>query len=66
LVRQPGAGDLSEGEVMVYVAERVAPYKRVRQVTFLDTVPRAASGKILRRQLRDLREKQQREPREQP
>jgi acyl-CoA synthetase (AMP-forming)/AMP-acid ligase II len=66
VVRQPGAGDLSEGEVMMYVAERVAPYKRVRQVTFLDTVPRAASGKILRRQLRDLGEKQQREPREQP
>ncbi|HLL34985.1 MAG TPA: AMP-binding protein [Streptomyces sp.] len=49
----PTAGDLSEGEVMMYVAERVAPYKRVRQVTFIDTVPRAASGKILRRELRE-------------
>jgi acyl-CoA synthetase (AMP-forming)/AMP-acid ligase II len=39
-----------------YVAERVAPYKRVRQVTFIDGVPRAASGKILRRALRALRE----------
>ncbi|UXY28271.1 4-coumarate--CoA ligase family protein [Streptomyces sp. HUAS TT20] len=55
VVRQPTAGDLTEDEVMAYVAERVAPYKRVRQVTFIDGVPRAASGKILRRELRDLR-----------
>ncbi|MFC8347725.1 4-coumarate--CoA ligase family protein [Streptomyces sp. NPDC057280] len=54
VVRQPTATDLSEGEVMMYVAERVAPYKRVRQVTFIDDVPRAASGKILRRRLREL------------
>ncbi|MFE1749547.1 4-coumarate--CoA ligase family protein [Streptomyces anandii] len=66
VVRQPDADGLSEGEVMMYVAERVAPYKRVRQVTFLGAVPRAASGKILRRELRDLREKQQRELKEQP
>jgi acyl-coenzyme A synthetase/AMP-(fatty) acid ligase len=39
---------------MMYVAERVAPYKRVRGVTFIDAVPRAASGKILRRELRGL------------
>jgi acyl-CoA synthetase (AMP-forming)/AMP-acid ligase II len=63
VVRQPTATDLSEGEVMMYVAERVAPYKRVRQVTFIDDVPRAASGKILRRELRKLRD-QRREPRE--
>ncbi|GLW50883.1 AMP-dependent synthetase [Streptomyces sp. NBRC 14336] len=53
VVRQPSAGDLTESEIMMYVAERVAPYKRVRQVTFLDAVPRAASGKILRRELRE-------------
>lgn len=53
VVRRPTATELSEGEVMMYVAERVAPYKRVRQVTFIDAVPRAASGKILRRQLRE-------------
>ncbi|MFR0353295.1 4-coumarate--CoA ligase family protein [Streptomyces sediminimaris] len=57
VVRQPNAGGLSEGEVMMYVAERVAPYKRVRQVTFIDGIPRAASGKILRRELRALRER---------
>ena len=52
VVRRPTAPALSEGEIMMYVAERVAPYKRVRRVTFIDAVPRAASGKILRRELR--------------
>ncbi|WP_225834082.1 4-coumarate--CoA ligase family protein [Streptomyces sp. NK08204] len=47
------ATDLSENEIMLYVAERVAPYKRIRKVTFVADVPRAASGKILRRQLRE-------------
>ena len=53
VVRSPDAAGLSEGEVLMYVAERVAPYKRVRKVTFVDAVPRAASGKILRRELRE-------------
>ncbi|MGW2910650.1 4-coumarate--CoA ligase family protein [Streptomyces asoensis] len=53
VVRQPTAPGLSEGEIAMYVAERVAPYKRVRHVTFIDAVPRAASGKILRRRLRE-------------
>ncbi|MET9355844.1 4-coumarate--CoA ligase family protein [Streptomyces sp. NPDC006617] len=53
VVRQPAAPGLAEGEIMMYVAERVAPYKRVRKVTFVDAVPRAASGKILRRELRE-------------
>ncbi|MFF7354323.1 MULTISPECIES: 4-coumarate--CoA ligase family protein [Streptomyces] len=53
VVRAGTAPDLTENEIMLHVAERVAPYKRVRRVTFVDTVPRAASGKILRRQLRE-------------
>lgn len=57
VVRQPTAGGLTEGEVMQYVAERVAPYKKIRHVDFIGGVPRAASGKILRRELRDLRER---------
>ncbi|MFI7403568.1 4-coumarate--CoA ligase family protein [Streptomyces sp. NPDC049541] len=57
VVRRPTATDLSETEVMMYVAERVAPYKRVRRVTFIDGIPRAASGKILRRELRALQER---------
>ncbi|WP_103532345.1 4-coumarate--CoA ligase family protein [Streptomyces sp. SM11] len=53
LVRDPAADDLTTDDVMAYVAERVSPYKRVRQAEFITAVPRAASGKILRRELRD-------------
>jgi acyl-CoA synthetase (AMP-forming)/AMP-acid ligase II len=42
---------LSATEVMDWVAERVAPHKRVRQVEFVDEIPRSLSGKILRRVL---------------
>ncbi|MFE9120827.1 4-coumarate--CoA ligase family protein [Streptomyces sp. NPDC007172] len=52
VVRQAGAPDLNAEEVTAYVAERVAPHKKVRRVEFVETVPRAASGKILRRELR--------------
>ena len=41
------------GELMAYVADRVAPHKKVRQVEFIDEIPKAASGKILRRLLMD-------------
>jgi acyl-CoA synthetase (AMP-forming)/AMP-acid ligase II len=44
---------LDADELIAYVAERVAPYKRVREVEFVDEVPKSASGKILRRLLRE-------------
>jgi 4-coumarate--CoA ligase len=43
--------DLTATQVMEYVAERVAPYKKVRAVEFIDQIPRSLSGKILRRML---------------
>ena len=52
VVRQAGAG-LTGEEVMAFVAARVAPYKKVRAVEFVDVVPKSSSGKILRRELRD-------------
>ncbi|GAA2292552.1 4-coumarate--CoA ligase family protein [Streptomyces kunmingensis] len=53
VVRSGQGADLTAESVMAYVAERVAPYKKVRRVTFIDGVPRAVSGKILRRELRE-------------
>jgi acyl-CoA synthetase (AMP-forming)/AMP-acid ligase II len=43
--------ELSAQEVMAWVAERVAPYKKVRAVEFIDQIPKSLSGKILRRVL---------------
>jgi len=41
----------SAQELMAWVAERVASYKRVRQVEFTDSIPKSPAGKILRRLL---------------
>lgn len=41
----------SAEEIMRYVAERVAPHKKVRRLEFVDQIPKTASGKILRRML---------------
>jgi acyl-CoA synthetase (AMP-forming)/AMP-acid ligase II len=40
-------------DLMAWLAERVAPHKRVGAVEFVDQIPKLPSGKILRRLLRD-------------
>ncbi|KAI6193942.1 4-coumarate--CoA ligase 3 [Aphelenchoides besseyi] len=45
---------LTEKEVFDFVAERVAHYKQLKGgIHFLQTIPRSAAGKILRKDLRD-------------
>jgi acyl-CoA synthetase (AMP-forming)/AMP-acid ligase II len=44
---------LTSEEVTVFVAERVAPYKKIRVVEFVEEIPKSPSGKILRRVLID-------------
>jgi len=39
-------------EVMAFVTERVAPHKKVRAGEFIERIPKSASGKILRKDLR--------------
>jgi acyl-CoA synthetase (AMP-forming)/AMP-acid ligase II len=46
------ATSLSEDDLIAFVADRVAPYKKIRRVTFVDSIPKSPSGKILRRRLR--------------
>jgi acyl-CoA synthetase (AMP-forming)/AMP-acid ligase II len=45
-------GKKLEEELCIFVADRLAPYKQPREVHFVDAVPKTASGKILRRELR--------------
>jgi acyl-CoA synthetase (AMP-forming)/AMP-acid ligase II len=40
-------------ELMTFVADRVAPFKKIRRLDFIDAIPKSPSGKILRRLLRD-------------
>ena len=61
VVLKPGAETTGEA-IMAHVADRVAPYKKVRQLEFIDAIPKVPSGKILRRELRD-RERAAREGR---
>lgn len=44
---------LDPDELLAFVAERVAPYKRVRAVELVEQIPKSPSGKILRRLLID-------------
>ena len=44
-------GEATAEELMAFVAARVAPYKKVRRLEFVDQIPKSASGKILRRVL---------------
>jgi len=48
----PDVAELTEAEVMEFVAGQVAPYKKVRKVEFIEAIPKSASGKILRKDLR--------------
>ncbi len=52
VVRREGA-ELSADDVMAYVEEKVAPYKKVREVDFVEAIPKNPSGKILRRELKE-------------
>jgi acyl-CoA synthetase (AMP-forming)/AMP-acid ligase II len=45
------SGPLTLEEVIAFVAERVAPYKKLRAVEIVDEIPKSPSGKILRRVL---------------
>ena len=43
----------SAEDIQKFVADKVASYKQIRIVQFVDSIPKSASGKILRRVLRD-------------
>ena len=45
--------EVSGEDVMSFVAARVATFKHIREVEFIDAIPKNPSGKILRRMLMD-------------
>ena len=49
----PGAAAPTLADLQSHVAEHLASYKQVRALEVLEAIPKSASGKILRRELRD-------------
>ena len=47
VLRSPATAE----EISTFVAERVAPHKRIREIEFIEMIPKTQSGKILRRVL---------------
>mmetsp|Transcript_26866 Transcript_26866/g.57137 ORF Transcript_26866/g.57137 Transcript_26866/m.57137 type:complete len:209 (-) Transcript_26866:148-774(-) len=61
VVLKPSANpeEVTEAYLKDWVKERVAPYKRIEGgVVYVDQIPKSASGKILRRILRDIAKKE--------
>jgi benzoate-CoA ligase family protein len=52
VVRRPGSS-VQAAELQAYVKARLQPYKYPRWVTFVDDLPKTASGKVQRFKLRD-------------
>ncbi len=45
---------VSAEALMEWVAERVTPYKKIRMVEFIDAIPKSSTGKILRKDLKNV------------
>ena len=52
IVLKPGA-EATAGELQDFIAGQVASFKQIRELEFIEAIPKAVSGKILRRVLRD-------------
>ncbi len=52
IVLKPGA-EATAGELRDFIAGQVASFKQIRELEFIEAIPKAVSGKILRRVLRD-------------
>jgi len=54
VVQRPGTAKLTEQEVIQWAGKKLATYKRLEGgVRFMEAIPKTASGKILKRVLRE-------------
>ncbi|MFX1470210.1 MAG: AMP-binding protein [Promethearchaeota archaeon] len=51
ILKPESKGKVSEQEIIDWVAERISAYKKIREIEFVDNIPKSGSGKILRREL---------------
>lgn len=57
VVLRPGSEDVSGDELMAWANSKLATFKNIREIEFIDAVPRNPSGKILRRVLKEQEQK---------
>lgn len=50
----PKRSGVTEADIMQHCEKHLAKYKRPAAITFLDDIPKNATGKMLRRALRDI------------
>ena len=53
VVRRKDGGTVTAEELVAFAGERLSGFKKPRSVEFVDTMPISATGKILKRELRD-------------
>ena len=53
VVCKPGDGARRPTTLLAFCAERLADYKRPRQLWFVDELPRNATGKVMKHKLRE-------------
>lgn len=64
IVRNPGirGSSVTEADVKTYISKRLAKYKSLEGgVVFVDVIPKTASGKILKKDLRDMAKREMRQ-----
>ena len=52
--RRPCRATVTEDEIVAICRDQIASYKRPQSVTFLDDLPKTGSGKVMRRELREV------------
>jgi len=57
ILKPESKGKVTEEEIMEWVAEKISAYKKIREVEFVNDIPKSGSGKILRRELVQLEKK---------
>ncbi|MBP1713815.1 MAG: fadD5, partial [Deltaproteobacteria bacterium] len=58
VVAKPGES-LTEEEIVKYCQDRLAAYKVPKKIEFLESLPKSAIGKILRREIKEMDRKKQ-------
>lgn len=62
VVAPPAKDKVSEADIVAFVDSKVSNHKKLRGgVKFVDVVPRSPSGKILRKELREMQAREGRE-----